>query len=247
MDIQIYETTEEMSVKTAAKVAVIIRENPGRLVCFAAGDTPIGMLRELIRLQEKGECDLSAMYYAGLDEWVGLDYNQKGSYIQVMNDLFYTPAGIPRSHINIFDGVAHNIKEECSKMDSWINAHGGIFLAVLGVGLNGHIGFNEPFGPDKQGCFVIALDETTKRVSEKYFGERLPVSFGITIGWRTLFQSQHLFVIAAGSHKSAIIEKAFSGETCAAVPASLLQTHTNLIVALDKEASGRLSSVLSRI
>jgi glucosamine-6-phosphate isomerase len=240
---QIFETSEKMSINTASKVAAIIRENPGRLVCFAAGDTPIGMLCELIRLQEKGKCDLSSMYYAGLDEWVGLDYWQKGSCAQVMNDLFYFPARIPESRINIFNGNASDIKEECKKMNEWINIHGGIYLTVLGIGLNGHIGFNEPFGPDEEGCFDIALDETTKRVSEKYFGKRLSVSYGITIGWRTLYKSQHVFVIAAGSHKSAIIKKAFTAKPSAAVPASLLQKHSDLTVALDKEAACELTSL----
>jgi len=241
MLIQIYETSGEMSVNTASKVAAIIKENPGRLVCFAAGDTPIGMLRELIRLQEKGECDLSSMYYAGLDEWIGLDYRHKGSCAQVMNDQFYVPAGIPQRQINIFNGSADVIKQECIKMNEWINAHGRIYLSVLGIGLNGHIGFNEPFGSDEEGCFEVALDETTKRVSEKYFGKRLPVSSGVTIGWRTLYESQHLFVIASGSHKSAIIKKAFTMLPSAAVPASLLQKHSNLTLALDKEAASELT------
>lgn len=241
MFIKIYETAEEMSLKTASHLASVIRENPGRLLCFAAGDTPLDILKELVVLQEKGECDLSTMYYAGLDEWVGLNYSQKGSCEQVMVDSFYAPAMIPKSRINVFNGVAVDLDEECRKMDSWIKKHGGIFLSMLGVGLNGHIGFNEPFGTDMEGCFVCELDKTTKKVSEKYFGEKLPVTQGITISWKTLFKSNQILVIATGSHKASIVKKSFSGNRNVSVPASLLQNHANIIVALDKDASVSLS------
>lgn len=242
MDIRIYDSPAEMAEKTAWSVASLIRQNPGRLICFAAGDTPLGMLRGLVRLQEEGGCDLRSMYYAGLDEWIGLGYGDKGSCAQVMKDAFYTPAGIPPEHMCIFDGLAQDADAECRKMEGWIKARGGLFLTVLGVGMNGHIGFNEPFGPDREGCFTIALDATTRAVSEKYFGKSLPVTAGITIGWRTLLTSERMFVLASGKNKASIIEQAFAGKPSSAVPASRTQEHGSLVVALDKEAAARLKN-----
>jgi len=242
MNIQIFKNEKDMGNSIAQAIAAIIKQNPGRLICFAAGDTPLGMLRELLVLQDNGFCDLRTMYYAGLDEWVGLGYEDKGSCVQVMKDTFYIPAGIPTDHIGLFDGLSKDLDHECRKMDRWIKLHGGIFLSVLGVGMNGHIGFNEPFTPDNEGCFSVGLDETTKAVSEKYFGKRIPVVTGITIGWRTLIESEHLFVMASGSKKASIIKKAFTEKPSIAVPASLTKHNKNLIVALDKDAASELKS-----
>lgn len=242
MDIRIYGSSTEMAEETARSVASLIRQNPGRLLCFAAGDTPMGMLRELVRLQEKGDCDLRSMYYAGLDEWVGLGYDHKGSCAQVMKDTFYVPAGIPPEHMCIFDGLTQDTGAECRRMEEWIKARGGLFLTVLGVGMNGHIGFNEPFAPDRRGCFTIALDETTRGVSIKYFGKSLPVTTGITIGWRALLEAERIFVMASGKNKASIIAKAFAGQPSSAVPASLLRDHESLIVALDREAAEGLGN-----
>ncbi len=240
MDIRIYGSPAEMAEETARYVASLIRQNPGRLLCFAAGDTPMGMLRELVRLQEKGQCDLGTMYYAGLDEWVGLGYEHRGSCAQVMKDTFYVPAGIPPEHMRIFDGLAPDTGAECRRMEEWIEGQDGIFLTVLGVGMNGHVGFNEPFAPDTRGCFTIALDDTTRTVSRKYFGEDLPVTTGITIGWRTLLEAERMVVMASGSSKAPIVARAFAREPSAAVPASLLKEHGCLRLALDKEAAAKL-------
>ena len=240
MEIHILESPDVMAKRVALSIAILIKNNPGRLVCFAAGDTPLGMLRELIRLQDTGACDLNTMYYVGLDEWVGLGYPDKGSCAQVLIDNFYAPAGIAMEKVRLFNGLTKNLALECNRMNDWIATHGGIFLTILGVGLNGHVGFNEPFTPDKEGCIVVELDVDTIAVSEKYFGEKIQVSTGITLGLGTLHNSENLYVLASGKHKGNIIKKAFGEEPTSAVPASLLQRHTNLIVVLDKDASTEL-------
>ena len=101
------------------------------------------MIRKLIELQEKGVVSLSVVHYVGLDEWVGLGMNDKGSYKQVMKDSFYGPACIPEESIRVFDGLV-NPEDACKNVSEWIDRHGGIGLMLLGVGLNGHVGFNEP-------------------------------------------------------------------------------------------------------
>jgi len=240
MEIKIHESADLMAKSVAWSIAMLIKQNPERLVCFAAGDTPMGILRELVRLQQKGVCDLNTMNYVGLDEWVGLGYPDKGSCAQVLVDNFYAPAGITMERIRLFNGLAKDLALECNRMNDWITMHGGIFLAVLGVGLNGHVGFNEPYTPDKKECIVVDLDGITIAVSEKYFGRNIQVSAGITIGLGMLLNSQNLYVLASGQHKASIIKKAFGEEPSFAVPASLLQRHVNLIVVLDKDASTEL-------
>jgi 6-phosphogluconolactonase/glucosamine-6-phosphate isomerase/deaminase len=240
MEIDILESADVMAEKVALSVVSLIKQNPGKLVCFAAGDTTLGMLHELVRQQQIGACNLNTMYYVGLDEWVGLGYNDIGSCVQVLRDNFYIPACIGRERFRMFEGMANDLDKECEAMNEWIALHGGIFLAVLGIGLNGHIGFNEPYAPDKEGCFTIKLDRTTIDVSEKYFSQKIQVTSGVTIGWRTLLKSENLYVLASGNHKSHIVKKVFAEEPSVSIPASLMRKNKMLKVVLDKEAASEL-------
>jgi len=241
MEIKIHPTHEELSCATAIKIAHHIGRNPNTLLCLAAGDTPLQMLAELVKMQNRGEVDLSSVWYAQLDEWVGLGINDKGSCIQVMTDGFFAPANIPAERICFFDGLADDMNRECRKMEDWIAKHGGIGLVVLGVGMNGHIGFNEPGTPDTPGCIVVPLDDTTKTVSKKYFDKALPITEGVTIGWRTLLDANTAVLMASGIKKAPIMRAALEGSVTTDVPASVFQDHKNVTVMLDKEAARMLN------
>jgi len=224
--------------ETARRVAAYINQNPGALLCLAAGDTPLGAFAELIKMQDAGEVNLSSVYYAGLDEWVGLGPHDKGSCRQVMDDHFYLPAKIPRERIHVFNGLA-DPAAECVAMNEWLALRGGIGLTLLGVGMNGHVGFNEPNGPDTNGAIIVELDDVTKSVGAKYFDKPQPVSRGITIGLATLRGAREILVMASGAKKSSIIQKAFFNPPTPSVPASMLQGHPNLTLLLDEAAAGR--------
>jgi len=240
MVIIIGENYEEMSLLAAQNVAAYINENPGKLLCFAAGTTPMGMFAKLIQMQNENLVNLSSVYYAELDEWVGLGYEDTGSCSQVMADNYYTPAGIPKERLHIFDGLDTDTKKQCNLMEEWIKKHGGLGLTVLGIGMNGHIGFNEPKAPDTYGCFTVALDDVTKKVSIKYFNKALPVEFGITIGWNMLKSANQVIFIADGEKKAPIVKASVEGAITDKVPASLLQNHANLTVILDKGSAAEL-------
>lgn len=230
----------DLSGRAAAEIAAFIRHNPESLLCFCAGDTPLGTFRELIRLQAKGQVDLSSVYYVGLDEWVGLGRADRGSCMQVMFDTYYEPAGIPAGHIHVFDGLSGDLDEQCAKAEAWISARSGIALTLLGMGMNAHIGFNEPNPPDKEGCAVVSLDDITKTVSDKYFDVPLSVRQGITITWRELKKARTVLLIANGEKKAAIVKRAVSEPMTPAVPASLLQDHDDLQLFLDESAASLL-------
>lgn len=240
MNIIIADDYNGMSIKTAGLVAEFINKNPGALLCFAAGNTPAGMFEELIKMQKAKAVDLSSVFYAELDEWVGLGYNDRGSCRQVMFDTYYTPAGIPEEKIHIFDGLDSDTQKQCRLMEEWIESHGGIGLTVLGIGMNGHIGFNEPNAPGIKGCFTVPLDDVTKSVSIKYFDKQLPVQYGITIGWSTLKDAKNVVLIADGEKKAQIVEASLRGPIDSSVPASLMQDHPALTVIIDKGAASRL-------
>ena len=148
-----------LSVEAAGRVAEFVRGNPGALLCLAAGDTPLGAFAELVRMQDAGEVDLGSVYYAGLDEWVGLGKEDRGSCWKVMYENFYGPARIPKERMKVFDGLAENAGRECGEMDEWVKGHGGIGLTLLGVGMNGHVGFNEPDAGVNAGT-ATAYDDT---------------------------------------------------------------------------------------
>ena len=241
MKLKIFEDYNELSRMTAQAAAGYIQNNPNSLVCFAAGDTPLGMLRELVAMQSRGEVDLASVYYAGLDEWVGLGRDDTGSCENVMYNAFYEPAGIPKERIRLFNGLAADLEAECRMMEDWIRSHRGIGFTVLGIGMNGHIGFNEPGAPDHDGCFVTELDATTKSVSKKYFGMERPVSAGITIGWRTLFKAGRAIIMVSGGNKAEVVKAAYEGPITIDMPASLFQKHENVCLMLDKEAASGLS------
>jgi len=233
----IAETYEELSRETSQRIAMFIRENPDSLVCFAAGDTPLGTYSELVKMQAAGEVNLSDVYYAGLDEWIGLGENDKGSCYQVMHDHFYNPARIPKERIHVFDGLK-DPQISCEQMNEWLAKRGKLGLTLLGIGMNGHLGFNEPNVPQASGAIIVPLDETTKTVSVKYFDKELPVSMGVTLGLSTLLAAREVLLIASGEKKAQLIRNTFNGTKNPANPASMLQGHPRLTLLLDREASG---------
>jgi glucosamine-6-phosphate isomerase len=228
VDVKISESHEAMSYHAASQVAAYVRARESALICFAGGDTPLRTYQILIEMQKKGRVNLKDSYYVSLDEWVGLGYADKGSCQQMMRDGFYSPAGISESHICLFDGLSGDMSEECEKVEAFIRRFGGIGLAILGIGMNGHIGFNEPNGSDREGCFVIELHEVTKRVGQKYFPNGVPLSKGITIGYKTLEKADEVIYVAGGEKKNEIVKLILNSQPNPEVPATMLKNHHNI-------------------
>jgi len=226
-------TSEMLATVVAEYIAEYIRRHPDALMCFAAGDTPLKMLMKLVQIQACGEVNLASVRYVGLDEWQGISYETKGSCCQVMRDCFYTPAGIPEDRMRLWNGRAENPQAECARMNAWIEHCGGIGLALLGIGMNGHIGFNEPGAPMDLPCHIVALDQVTAEVGRKYFDGAVCSDYGMTIGMPWLLESDETFLMATGTHKAPIVRKAVIDSVSLEVPASQLQKHPKLTVCLD--------------
>ena len=235
MKIIVKDNYEEMSVSCAEFICGYINKNPGRLLCFAAGDTPLAIMKKLIEMQESGEVSLSSMYYAGLDEWEGLGYEDKGSCRQVMQDNFYGPAGIAGENIRVFDGKA-DAAEETSAVLDFIKDKGGIGLAMLGIGMNGHIGFNEPGATaDFEGGRIL-LSDNSLVVGQKYFDKRHDLKYGVTLGIKTLVNADKVILIANGEKKADIVARSLRTSDNPELPASYLTNHPDYRVFLDKAA-----------
>jgi glucosamine-6-phosphate isomerase len=207
---------------------------------LAAGHSPLGAFNELINMQNRREVDLASVWYAGLDEWVGLGSDETGSCAKVMREAYYAPAKIPSERIRVFDGLAGDLAQQCEDMDKWITFHGGIGYTLLGVGLNGHVGFNEPRAPETKGCLTVPLDSVTLAVSGKYFKQNDKIAYGVTIGKQTLFEARTVVIIANGAKKAAIMKAALQGPITPGVPASIFQKHNDMTAILDKEAASLL-------
>lgn len=227
---------EAASRYAADLVAKAFLAKPELTVTFAAGDTPFACYKELIHQQEAGKLVLTRAQYMGLDEWVGLGPETPGSCIASMNEGFYHPAGIPRERINAFDGKANHIPDEALRMQKALEAH-PLELAMLGVGVNGHIGFNEP-GPAAQGDFsLVELSETTQSVGRKYFGGQATPTQGATITLGALGKAHTLVILATGENKRQAMAPVLAGQ--GDLPVCAFLDHPGAVYVLDEAAAGK--------
>lgn len=200
------------SLYAAGLIAESFIKKPEMTVTFAAGDTPFACYHQLTQRQEKGELRLDRALYIGLDEWVGLGADTAGSCIGSMMEGYYHPAGIPNERILAFDGLAVSPDGELERMREILRQH-TLELAVLGVGVNGHVGFNEP-GAITSGDFsFVPLSESTQLVGRKYFsGEETPTQ-GATITLQALKKAKQVLILATGASKRDAVRAIVDGST----------------------------------
>lgn len=238
MNTWVYSTAEVLAGETAKRLAEYVQANPGKLLCLAAGDTPLQAYGHLADFHRDGRIDLNAMWFVGLDEWVGIGYETPGSCRQVMFDGFYDRAGIDHSRILAFDGRNPDIDGQCMAVSRWIAEKGVIGLTVLGIGMNGHVGFNEPGSLADDTVRIVPLDATTTSVGQKYFPGGVVPTRGITVGMRELLAANQILMMASGNRKAPIVQRALSAEVTPEIPASLLRANGTLTVLLDEAAAG---------
>ncbi|WML34922.1 glucosamine-6-phosphate deaminase [Clostridium sp. OS1-26] len=241
MRIIVVDNYEEMSKKAASVVASQIILKPNSVLGLATGDTPLGMYKELITMYNKKEIDFSEIESFNLDEYYRIDKNNSQSYHYYMVKNFFSHVNIEKEKINIPNGMAENIEEECKNYDEKINRVGGIDIQVLGIGVNGHIGFNEPAVNFEAGTHLVNLDEKTIQSNSRFFKsiEQVPTR-AISMGIKTIMYSKNIILLANGEAKADAITKTITGKISPEVPASVLQLHKNVIIIVDKEAASKL-------
>jgi galactosamine-6-phosphate isomerase len=216
------------------------RKNP--LVCAASGDSPSGLYENLVAKVRQKELDISGWAFLGLDEWVGLNGSDEGSCRYHLNRELFGPLHVPENKLFFFDGRAAELGSECRRAESFIVHHGGIDATILGLGLNGHVGMNEPGTSVSSRAHVTALDPVTAQTGQKYFKEARSLSEGITLGLGTILDSSNIFLLVSGAKKASIVMTVLEGEISENVPASMLRRHPGLRIYLDREAAGLLCS-----
>lgn len=225
-----------MSKKAAELTAESIRKNPNCLISFPGGDTPLGFMQEFVRMVNAGEVDISQTRYVSLDEWIGLSNSDEGSCGCFNMKNMINALEKPFLDIHIIDGAAEDIEAEREKLDAYIEKYGPLEVSVLGIGLNGHLGFNESGVDFGNNAHIIPLADSTKGIMDKYFGDRFAPTHGITQGIKQIMQAKKVIVIANGEKKADIVSRAVHGEVTNEVPASILQTHPDSYIVVDKEA-----------
>ncbi len=226
-----------MSRATADLILEQVKRRPNSLLCFPSGDSPAGVFKCLIADAQAGKVDFSQCYFVGLDEWVGMDKDDDGSCTNFLYGHFFTPMQIKPDQVKFFDAKAANLDAACSAMDDFIKLHGPLDIMLVGIGMNGHIGLNEPGTDFNLYAHHAPLAPTTKTVGQKYFKQQTVLTEGITLGLKHLQEAKIPMLIAAGSKKAEIIAKALKGEITNQIPASIFQTLPSAVVLLDEEAA----------
>lgn len=240
MQVEIFKDYEALSAYAANEIATAIRQNPQLILCMASGHTPARACELLVKKLKEEKIDYSGFFFIGLDEWAGLFPANEGSCHYFFRTKLFEPLNLPSSQYHLFDAMAPNLQNECRKMDTIIQEK-GIDLMLVGIGMNGHIGFNEPGTSFQSHCHVAELDEVTKTVGQKYFSETMVLKQGITTGLGDLLAAQKVFLMANGPKKANVIKDTVEGMVTENFPASIMQLHHNGTVLADEAAASLLN------
>lgn len=240
MHIVVCKDYEEMSRRAAEIVAEQIKKHPDGLISFPGGDTPLGMVHVFADMVNEGKVDISRTHYVSLDEWVGLSNEDEGSCGLFNQQNLLSRLQHPFAGTHIINGAAEDIESERVALNDYISQYGPLDVSVLGIGMNGHLGFNENGVDFDLDAHIIPLSETTLKVMTKYFGEKFHPTQGISQGIRQIMAAKTVILIANGAHKAEILKKAVHGPVTNEVPASVLQNHPNCYVVADEAAAALL-------
>ena len=243
MNICVCSNYDTMSKKAAHLVTEALNRNPESLISFPGGDTPVGMFKEFVAAVEENRADISRAKYVSLDEWVGLSQNDEGSCGYFNREHLFKPlknAEKAFAQVHLINGASENMEAERQKLDDFIDTYGPLSVSVLGIGLNGHLGFNEEFCSFESKAHITELSQTTKQVMSKYFGTRFSPEYGITQGIGQIMEADLVILMANGEHKADILYRSLKGPVQEQIPASVLQKHPNCYVVTDSAAGERL-------
>ncbi len=245
MKLTVFENYHDLSARVAEEIISLVSDKPKALFTIATGDTPKGAYDHLAKLAHERNVDFSKAYFAALDEWVGVPRDNPGSCYSFLNAHLFDRVPFSKKNISLFD-VSGDLNEECERMDRFISKNGPIELMVVGVGINGHVGFNEPALPPHTFSFIAELAESTKKVGQKYFPSAVNLKQGLSLGFKHFFQAKKVIVIANGSHKADIVFSALNAVDSAGIPVTLLRRHKNAYLWVDRPAAEKLQKTSSQ-
>ena len=233
----IYNDYTELSVKTAEQIAAIISEKPDALLCFPAGETSVGTFKHLIELTKEGKISFKKSKIVGLDEWANIGAMKSENCFSFLKKHFFDHIDFSEENLCFFDGESADLNKECIKTDDFIKKFGPIDMILLGAGMNGHLGLNEPGTSFDLYSHIVNLDQTTKVVGQKYFSGKVTLTKGITLGLKYIMEAKTVILQLNGNRKAEVVKRLIENEVSTAFPASAIILHKNSFLLLDKEAS----------
>ena len=230
-----------MSRKAANIVSAQIILFPNSVIGLATGSTPLGVYHQLVEWYRKDDLDFSKVRTVNLDEYFGLSPEHEQSYRYYMNQNLFRDVNIPMASTHLPNGMASDYETECARYDQLINDLGGIDLQLLGIGHNGHIGFNEPDQTFDKTTHRVMLNQRTLEANTRFFRNVAEVpKYALTMGIKAIMQAKKILLVVSGADKAEILRRAMMGPITPSVPASIIQLHPDVTIVADEAALGRI-------
>ncbi|MDE6642024.1 MAG: glucosamine-6-phosphate deaminase [Acetatifactor sp.] len=227
----------DLSRKAANIISAQVIMKPNAVLGLATGSTPVGAYRQLIEWYNKGDVDFFQISSVNLDEYKGLSGEHDQSYRYFMNHNFFDHINIKKENTNVPNGLAPDAETECRRYNHVIKSLGGIDLQLLGIGGNGHIGFNEPGAAFEKETHLVTLTEQTRESNARFFAglDEVP-THAFTMGIKSIMSAKKILLLATGENKAKALYDSFFGPVTPGVPASILQLHNDCTIIADEEA-----------
>lgn len=231
----------DMSRKAANIISAQVIMKPDCVLGLATGSTPIGLYQQLVEWYEKGDLDFSEVRTVNLDEYKGLSRENDQSYYYFMHHNLFDHVNLPAENSHLPNGMEPDSDKECRRYSELIRSMGGVDLQLLGIGHNGHIGFNEPGDAFDNDVHCVNLTQSTIEANKRFFASADDVpKQAYTMGIKTIMQAKKILIVASGEDKADIVRDAFFGPITPKVPASVLQLHNDVTLVADEAALSKI-------
>ena len=237
MKITVVKNYDEMSREAARHIAEAVSAKPDCVLGLATGDTPIGMYKELVKMYNDGKLDFSKVCSVNLDEYYPITPDNDQSYRYFMNYHLFDHVNIDKANTNVPDGTAKDVEAHCKEYEAKIDALGGIDVQVLGIGRNGHIGFNEPDTELIKGTHLTSLTKSTIEANSRFFASENDVpKHALTMGIESVFKARKILLVVSGANKAEAVRQVVNGKISTSCPATLLCLHPDVVLICDEAA-----------
>ena len=238
MQIEVFKDPEDLAEYTAKFIINLVRAKPTATLILTSGDTPVKTYKKIVELAQPS--DFAQVTVIGLDEWVGVPATSEGSCRYIVEENLLKPLQVNPAQYTFFDSMTDDLQSECTRVDNLIFEKGGVDFIIVGVGLNGHIGLNEPGTSFDLYCHVSKLAEITISTGQKYFTQSTELTQGITIGLKHLLEAKTAVMIANGERKAEVLREIVIQEPNINLPATVFKKHINGHIWIDKAAASLL-------
>ncbi len=243
INIEICETQDDVALLAAGKITTLVRNNPQSILGLSTGATPIPTYEEIIRAHRKNAVSFAEACTFNLDEYWGLGSDHPQSYRQFMNSRLFDHIDIPLWNTHLLNGKAASPQLECQSFEASILARGGIDLWLLGIGVNGHIAFNEPGSPVSSRTRLVELSKDSIKANSRFFDsvDQVP-QYAISVGVATILEARTILLLATGNNKANAVARALSDPPGSDCPASFLQSHPDCTFIVDRSVGSRIET-----